>query len=175
MNTMTRWKPLIYRGIDFSDRFLISDCGDLYSLKTKKILKQTSANGYMMYIASLGCRGKNKAIKIHIAVAENFVSGKKDGLTVNHIDGDKSNNHYTNLEWVTQSENIKHAYKTGLAKSSQAKRVKCVNTGEIFDSISAAGRWCGVKKSTIQNMLKGKAKHAGIHPVTGERIVWEFV
>lgn len=165
----------MYRGIDFSDYFLISNCGDLYSLKTKKILKQTPLNGYMTYVASLGRRGVYKAIKIHIAVAENFVSGKKDGLTVNHIDGNKANNHYTNLEWVTQSENMKHAYRTGLAKRAQAKKVKCVNTGEVFDSISAAARWCGVKKSSVQEVLKGKSKHAGIHPKTGDRISWEFV
>ena len=54
---------------------------------------------------------------IHRLVAIHFCEGYSEELVVNHIDGNKNNNKATNLEWVTRSENDKHAYKMKLRKS----------------------------------------------------------
>lgn len=110
------WKPLIYKDIDMSDRFLISDNGNIYSLKSKKVLKQTlnKSTGYYAVCVSLGSRSDRKLIKTHIAVATNFVDGYKHGLVVNHKDGNKKNNNASNLEWVTHKQNSIHASKNGL-------------------------------------------------------------
>ena len=61
-------------------------------------------------------------------------------------------------------------------KSPVAKKVKCVNTGEIFNSIREAGDFCNMKHpSNISECCKGKRKTAGKHPVTGEKLIWEYL
>ena len=172
------WKPLIYEDLDLSNRFLISNDGLLYSLKTNKILKQhLNKQGYYVYAASLGRRGKNKIIKIHRAVAFMFVEGYKKGLVVNHKDGNSINNLYTNLEWVTQKENVLHAYRHDLC--SNRTPIKCEQTQEIFKSINDAKRWCGLSltsKSLNEYLYHPeRRKSAGKHPITGEKLTWCFV
>ena len=110
------WKPMIYKDIDLSDRFFVSSKGNIYSLMSNRILKQTlnKSTGYYAVCVSLGGRKNKKVIKIHIAVASTFVTGYRDGLVVNHKDGNKQNNDKDNLEWVTCKQNVIHAIKHGL-------------------------------------------------------------
>lgn len=70
----------------------------------------------------------------------------------------------------------KHTEETKrLMSEKRKKRVKC-NTGETFDSIMEATEWCGLKDaSSIGRCCRGRVKSAGKHPVTGEKLVWEFV
>lgn len=170
------WQPLIYGNLDLTDRFLISNDGLLFSLKTNRILKQNlNKEGYYTYTTSLGKRGTYKAIKIHKAVAFMFAEGYKDGLIVNHKDGNKTNNLYTNLEWVTCKENVQHAIKHKLYKP--CKPVICNQTKQTFKSIKEASEWCGLKPTSIEEYLRGD-KHrlsAGKHPITGEKLTWNYI
>jgi hypothetical protein len=93
--------------------------------RESKILKPASDKGYLKGAVCLN--KKLVRYKIHRIVADAFVNGKKDGLEVNHINGDKSDNNAQNLEWVTRSENMIHAVKIGLLlvkKGSQTKQSK---------------------------------------------------
>ena len=65
---------------------------------------------------------KYKKSYIHRLVAEHFVDNPKNYRVVNHIDGNKLNNHYTNLEWCTQSQNSKHALDMGLIQRGELGR-----------------------------------------------------
>lgn len=64
------------------------------------------------------------------------------------------------------------------SKNPKAIKVRCINTGQVFDTITEACRWCGLTTTTttpISNVAKGKAKSAGKHPITKEKLKWEFV
>lgn len=81
-------------------------------LKEKFLKQQIQRNGYLL--VGLRKEGKQKFISVHRIVASAFIPNIENKKQVNHIDGNKLNNKVNNLEWVTASENIKHAYKTGL-------------------------------------------------------------
>lgn len=62
------------------------------------------------------------------------------------------------------------------SKNAESKPVLCVNTGIIFESMKLAAKWCGLKNSPmIGEVCRGKRKSAGKHPVSGEKLKWEFV
>ena len=61
-------------------------------------------------------------------------------------------------------------------KKKKYKKVLCINTGEIFNSIEDAEKWCGLKPlSNIGRVCKGERKSAGKHPLTKEPLKWRFV
>lgn len=76
---------------------------------------------------------KNRKVflrKVHILVLETFLSSRPNGLISNHKDGNKKNNHISNLEWCTPSQNVKHSFAMGLKKNKvgeQSHRAKLRN------------------------------------------------
>lgn len=81
--------------------------------KPDKILSHyVEKNGYPTVAVQIG--GKRKKLSLHNLVARAFSPGYKSGLCVNHIDGIKTNNAPSNLEWVTRSRNTRHAWEAGL-------------------------------------------------------------
>lgn len=99
---MEIWKPTEY------DNYVVSNLGRVKNNKTNKILKPQCTNGYH----KIHIRKKN--IAIHRLVAITFLPNIENKTQVNHIDGNKNNNALSNLEWTTQSENIRHGLSTGL-------------------------------------------------------------
>ncbi len=81
-----------------------------------KILKGNIRKGYLKL--TLSKDNSQKTVPIHILVAKAFIPNPENKPEVNHIDGEKTNNCVSNLEWATRSENELHAYKNGLAKPS---------------------------------------------------------
>lgn len=116
MENVERWRTLIYHE-DVYDRFEVSDCGKIRNVKTGTIYKTyENHNGYLQVCVSLGSRKNKKVFRINIAVACTFIPNPENKPEVNHKDGNKLNNNVSNLEWVTSSENMKHAYSNGLQK-----------------------------------------------------------
>lgn len=173
-----QWKPLIYGNIDLSERMEISNTGKLRNIETKREYRTfISKSGYEVVNISLGCREKRKLLRIHRAVAYMFVTGYQEGLVVNHKDLNKINNNADNLEWITTRDNVYHAIKNH-EKSNWthiAKKVRCKETNEVFDSINDAKRWCGISGEGISMCIKGVLKHSGRHPITKQRLSWESV
>lgn len=109
-------KKFYYSGLYYS----CDEYGNIYGSKSNKPLKQReNKDGYLQ--VTLGNKNRT-AVKVHRIVAELFVYGKESGLEVNHIDFNRKNNYYKNLEWVTHKENVE--------KSSNVGRYKCKN-GEL--------------------------------------------
>ena len=93
--------------------YLISDDGKFYNKSYKELFQRPNRDGYMVSYRSEN--NKQKTVSIHREVAKAFIPNPENKPCVNHIDGDKKNNHVSNLEWVTYSENNKHAFKIGLS------------------------------------------------------------
>lgn len=96
----------------------MSDSGDIRNKKTGNVLKPSINHGGYKYVCiSLDANEENKRRKtiiIHKAVAYNYLDNPNNLNCVDHIDCNKLNNHYTNLEWVTSTENSLRAYMNGL-------------------------------------------------------------
>lgn len=136
-------------------------------LVPEKILKpQEKEFGYLC--VNLHKDSKSKEFSIHRLVAFAFVPNPSNKPDVNHNDGNKQNNYPENLEWVTNLENIQHAVRTGLMSREQrthfqqagtaavSKKVICLNTSEVFDSLEAAARNYNVSSTTIYNCIHHK-------------------
>lgn len=140
--TNDSWLPVC----GYESFYEISCSGDVRRIGASKKLSPTCNNMGYLYV-SLSAKGRVKKFTLHRLVASTFLSG--EGV-VNHKDGNKQNNHVSNLEWVTYSENNKHAYKTGLKKPS-------VNTGYGDKNVYFKGVIVGTHIETGQQIrLAGK-------------------
>ena len=102
----------------FDGKYIIYENGDLWSEIVGRFLNPCDrGNGYRFYTLKSG--SKYKKYSIHRLVAMSFIPNPEGKPEVNHIDGVKTNNHVSNLEWSTPRENIRHAYATGLMKSEK--------------------------------------------------------
>ena len=152
------------KSIEGYDSYFVNENGEVWSSKRNKYLTKSFNKGYAKVIIKINRVHHNKLI--HRLVAEAFIPNPENKPQVNHIDGNKSNNHVSNLEWCNQSENNKHAFKNGLMKitdkciSNQKESVgyKVVNvkTGEIFGSLREAAIKNNLSKSMLYNRLTGK-------------------
>ena len=88
--------------------YIVDSNGYVLSKRFGTPLKYSiNSKGYA--IVNIMINGKRKGLGVHTAIARTFLKDYKNGLQVNHKDGNKLNNHIDNLEWVTGSENMRHA------------------------------------------------------------------
>lgn len=100
---------------------------------------------------------------VHRMVAETWIDNPNHYKEVNHINGDKDDNRVDNLEWTTRSQNMRHAYRTGLRKA-KGTPIRIVEIGEVYESISECARRIGGCQASISNCLAGKqSTHRGYH------------
>ena len=159
-----------YGNIKSLDRFSPGKNNSVRHLKGAFMKLNIDTNGYHII-----CLYKNKIrydFKVHRLVAQTFIPNPDNLPEVNHIDGNKLNNHVDNLEWVTRQDNCIHRQQTGLGDIEAATIAKYkpiistnLTTGEQleFNSLTEASQFligCTVKG--ISKVLRGGAKtHRG--------------
>lgn len=124
--------------------------------------KCTERHPRPIYHVELWKENKRSVYFIHRLVATHFIDNPEGKPQVNHIDGNRENNAVTNLEWCTNSENVKHAYKNKLIRVHGCKPIKGKNlitqkTME-FESIEQAARILNGNPDAIRSALKGRTK-----------------
>lgn len=153
-------KQIIVNNI--STWYYITEDGKCYNSKTNKFLRgqENCKNHYFTYNITLP-DGSKKRLYAHRLVAQAFLE-KPLNLQqnqINHIDGNKLNNHKDNLEWATEKENMQHCFKTELKKM---KHVFCFNKEKKlvaeYPSIVAAARAAGIAWNIIQQELAKEVK-----------------
>lgn len=172
------WKPVVGN----EDKYEVSNFGRVKSLYYErtdyaKLLKLGYSNRYHMVSLQYGNKSRNKLV--HRLVAEAFIPNPENKPFINHIDGQRDNNKVENLEWCTQRENVNHYWRklkgkpymlsTGRKQGYQSKPVRCVETGEIFPSITSAAKSIGVCDKAISQLLK---KPTNRHTAGGYH--WEY-
>lgn len=112
---------------DFPGYELYSD-GRIYSRISNRFLKPLKVpNGYTHVV--LTKRGVKKRFSIHRLILTGFLGQPASGMVANHKNGNKTDNRLENLEWVTQSENVKSAYISGQRIINKAHRDRCAKLG----------------------------------------------
>lgn len=142
--------------------YCVDNKGRVYSLKSRRFLNlQYNDNGYIC--VTLRVDGKTKTLKVHRLVAMTYLADSFfDGAHVNHIDGDKSNNEVSNLEWVTRSKNMQHAYQTGLV-ISKSDRIQDDIVHEICLHLEQGSRvpdvasMFGITRDQVYRIISGTA------------------
>ena len=163
----------MWKMLDRNNHYLVSDLGEVYSLRRNKLLSpKLNHDGYLRI--QLYDRGSCEFVSIHRLIAETFIPNPNKKPFVNHIDGNKQNNCVKNLEWCTQQENIIHAWKTGLSKGRKNKGGVAVRQltreGEFireFPSLMEVERTLGISHVNVS--------YASRHGGTSGGYKWEVV
>ena len=137
--------------VGYEGLYAVTSCGKVYSYKSKKFLKPwINKDGYL--VVKLRKDGERKNFLVHRLVAETYVPNPDNLETVDHIDGNKNHNYVRNLQWLTRGDNIRKAWN---------KSVKCIETGQIFNSVTIAAEELGLCKGNISNVCNGKRNQTG--------------
>lgn len=158
---------------DIKDYEGLYEVSNLGSVRRKGYISTKGKNGYRVfesrelkswhnykgYIKVALCKnGISHEKFVHRLVAEAFIDNPNNLPQVNHIDGDKSNNDFYNLEWCTCKENIRHSYDNNLINAEKRANSRKDNYNVVYNgekmSLTKFSRISGVGRHKAYNLLK---------------------
>lgn len=176
---MEEWRDVA----GYNGKYQVSCNGNVRSFTKWKngnnLKKHVDGHGY--YIVMLVGSGRNDVRRrfVHRLVAEAFIDNPNNLAEVNHIDGVKTNNVVSNLEWVSRDENIQHAVRTGLIPYKKGAEHYCArsviqkdkdgNIVRIWGCIADIKRELGYATNGIVCCCRKKPKY---HTAYG--YIWEY-
>lgn len=157
----------MWKNIDGISNYEVSNEGRVRNISSGRILRpRVAGKGYRK--VTLCDESGHHDKYIHRLVVDAFDGGLQDDDEVNHLDGNKSNNHISNLERCTRIENVQHAIRTGLTNphdgGSPKVKVRVVETDETFESIRECARAINGNHQHVIDCLRGRSyTHKGYH------------
>lgn len=171
----------IWVSINNADNYMISNFGNVKSIdrtihykngksrffKGRLLTPKKHTRGYL--IISIVCNdGKYHSLYIHKLVAEHFIENPCNLPEVNHKNEDKTNNHNWNLEWCDRNYNINYGNRNDKVAKQLSKKVRCIETGVIYESLHEAAKLNNIHLSMIARCCnKERNTTHGYH--------WEYV
>lgn len=159
----------------YDGKYLCSKCGSIFNTEIgREISSRFNSTGYVR--VNLYKDGKAKTETVHSLVIKTFIGKRDEGMQINHIDGDKTNNDLSNLEYVTPQENSEHAILIGLVNpvgssnaNSKLFASDVINICEKYDAGGVTQQQLadeyGIVQVAVSDILCGKRWS----PLTGRK------
>ena len=154
----------------FEGLYAVTSCGRIWSYKRSRFLQTTPNRQGYLYV-HLYKDGKSYHKRVHRLIAEAYIPNLNNLPEVNHKDEIKDHNWINNLEWCTKEYNIR--YGTGIERANEKRircKIRCVETGEVFNSITECSKTIGYQASHIIEHLNGNKSRKHILGMHFERI-----
>ncbi len=155
-----------WKSISGHPEYEISSMGRIRSMKLSRVrilALRINQHGYVR-CDILDSQGKRRNVSVHKIVALAFIGPRPEGLQINNIDGDKTNNASDNLEYCTASENMRHASEAGLLPNKLTKEqvIYARNGGHGLDCVQLS-RKMGVSYHALVQAVRGRTwKHLAL-------------
>lgn len=155
---------------NFND-YLVNEDGKIFSKKTnKEILPAYNQSGYMLYCL-IDNEGKKQTVYAHRAVYESFVGNIIEGYEINHIDCNKKNNHFTNLNLLTHRENC--LYNRDNSKNGFCRLIDEDGNVMYFESQKSCAEYLNVYPSIVSKIISKNEIPERLKDIKIERITKE--
>ena len=143
--------------------FLVDNELDIYSKRTGRKLTPYVGSGGYMQVSYRDAKQKLIHQRLHIILANCFIPNPNNYKYINHIDSNKLNNNLNNLEWCTNSYNVKHGWQSGNRFHRNNTHViakdLCGNLIGKFSSIRKCAKELSIDRHKLARVLKGELRN----------------
>ena len=144
------------------DGFLVDKDFNIYSKRSGRMLTQYIGTDGYMHVQYRKEDGNSHHNRVHVIFAHCFIDNPNNYKYINHIDSNKLNNNLENLEWCTNSYNVKHCWDSGNRIHKNNTKINVYdlenNFIETFKSMRECGSKLSIDRHKIARVLKGELK-----------------